>query len=165
MIETVETVSVDEITNSDDEPEESEVLEEMPAVEDESVDLSLEDEKYLSSEEITTQTTVDNPSNLPADWEFGTITLLNQEYPDEAITIMDRNLWATSNDITSTGSYGWYYQWWRNYGFPGAASCESIDDPDWDGDCPMSVSDAELFDDYSDEDYDEDNDHVQNDGM
>ena len=32
-------------------------------------------------------------------------------------TIMDRNMWATSNDITSTGSYWNYYQRWNNYGF------------------------------------------------
>ncbi len=33
------------------------------------------------------------------------------------ITIMDRNLWATTNDITSTWSYWYYYQWWNNYWF------------------------------------------------
>ncbi len=33
------------------------------------------------------------------------------------ITIMDRNLWAINNDISSTWSYGYYYQWWNNYGF------------------------------------------------
>ena len=31
--------------------------------------------------------------------------------------IMDRNLWATSNDISDENSYGRYYQWWNNYGF------------------------------------------------
>jgi len=30
---------------------------------------------------------------------------------------MDRNLGATSNDITSEDSYGNYYQWGNNYGF------------------------------------------------
>ena len=31
---------------------------------------------------------------------------------------MDKNLWATSNDVNSQDSYGYYYQWWNNYGFP-----------------------------------------------
>lgn len=48
----------------------------------------------------------------------GTITICD---PDSGgtrcITMMDRNLWATTNDITSTGSYGNHYQWWNNYGF------------------------------------------------
>ena len=30
---------------------------------------------------------------------------------------MDRNLGATTNDINSTGSYGFHYQWGNNYGF------------------------------------------------
>ena len=33
--------------------------------------------------------------------------------------IMDRNLWATSTDTNSTDSYGYMYQWWNNYWFPG----------------------------------------------
>lgn len=33
-------------------------------------------------------------------------------------TIADKNLWATSTDITSTDSYGYYYQRWNNYWFP-----------------------------------------------
>lgn len=33
-------------------------------------------------------------------------------------TIQDKNLGATSTDITSTDSYGYYYQWWNNYWFP-----------------------------------------------
>ena len=32
-------------------------------------------------------------------------------------TIMDRNLWAITNDVTSTWSYWYYYQWWNNYWF------------------------------------------------
>lgn len=32
-------------------------------------------------------------------------------------TIMDRNLWAISDDINSPDSYGYHYQWWNNYGF------------------------------------------------
>lgn len=33
----------------------------------------------------------------------------------EKIVIMDRNLWATSNDVNSVDSYGYIYQWWNNY--------------------------------------------------
>jgi uncharacterized protein (TIGR02145 family) len=35
----------------------------------------------------------------------------------ETITIMDRNLWAEDNDISSEDSYGNYYQWWNNNWF------------------------------------------------
>ena len=41
--------------------------------------------------------------------------------PDQ-IVIMDRNLGATSNDITSSDSYGYHYQWGNNYGFPSDGS-------------------------------------------
>lgn len=34
------------------------------------------------------------------------------------ITIADKNLWATSTDITSADGYGNYYQRWNNYWFP-----------------------------------------------
>ena len=36
---------------------------------------------------------------------------------DSCITLMDRNLWATTNDITEKGSYWYYFQWWNNYWF------------------------------------------------
>ncbi len=35
----------------------------------------------------------------------------------EQIVIQDRNLWATSNDITSEDSYGYHFQRWNNHGF------------------------------------------------
>jgi len=38
------------------------------------------------------------------------------------ITIADKNLWATSTDITSSDSYGYYYQRWNNYWFPNSWS-------------------------------------------
>lgn len=37
-------------------------------------------------------------------------------------TIADKNLWATSTDTTSSDSYGYYYQWGNNYGFPNSWS-------------------------------------------
>jgi len=49
--------------------------------------------------------------------EIETLTICNPVDSGECITMMDRNLWATTNDITSTWSYGNHYQWWNNYGF------------------------------------------------
>lgn len=48
------------------------------------------------------------------EFQYWTITV---EYSWDSITLMDRNLWATTNDITSTWSYGYHYQWWNNYWF------------------------------------------------
>ena len=45
-----------------------------------------------------------------ANREYGTITIWD-------ITIMDRNLWATSNNINSSDSYGYKYQRWNNHWF------------------------------------------------
>ena len=33
------------------------------------------------------------------------------------IMLLDRNVWATTNDITSTWSYWYHFQWWNNYWF------------------------------------------------
>ena len=52
------------------------------------------------------------------DWDKFTwhdITICNDI--DSCITLMDRNLWATTNDITKAGSYWYYFQWWNNYWF------------------------------------------------
>ena len=57
-------------------------------------------------------------------WEFiwGELTqgrpasLSASDWP-EGFIIMDRNLGATSTDIYNKNSYGYYYQWWNNYGF------------------------------------------------
>ena len=43
-----------------------------------------------------------------------TITISNWE---DSITMMDRNLWATTNDITKTWSYGYHFQRWNNHWF------------------------------------------------
>jgi len=58
-----------------------------------------------------------NNDNNNDQYEFWTISIANPNNPSEWITIMDRNLWATSNDITSSDSYWYYYQRWNNYGF------------------------------------------------
>ena len=49
------------------------------------------------------------------EWE-DVIILEDPESPEEII-IMDRNLWAESNEIENESSYGNYYQWWNNNGF------------------------------------------------
>jgi hypothetical protein len=36
---------------------------------------------------------------------------------DTIITLLDRNLWATTNNTSSTGSYWYYFQWWNNWWF------------------------------------------------
>lgn len=47
------------------------------------------------------------------------IKVITLENPEnwETITMMDRNLWAEDNDISSEDSYGYYYQRWNNNGF------------------------------------------------
>ena len=43
-----------------------------------------------------------------------TITITNWT---DSITILDRNLWATTTDLKKDGSLWYYFQWWNNYGF------------------------------------------------
>ena len=52
-------------------------------------------------------------------WSFEDIDayFISDTWTVSYITLMDRNMWASSDDITSTGSYGFHYQWWNNYGF------------------------------------------------
>ncbi len=57
------------------------------------------------------------PYQAKAIQDFWTISIANPDDPTEWITIMDRNLGATSNDITSKDSFGYHYQWWNNYWF------------------------------------------------
>ena len=71
-------------------------------------------------------------ANAIVSWITGNTTYINVEWyeftwndlaicnPDnsrECITMMDRNLWATTNDINNTWSYGYHYQRGNNYGF------------------------------------------------
>lgn len=53
-------------------------------------------------------------------WVFHNLALwlisLSSDWEDW-ITIADKNLGATSSDISSTNSYWYYYQWWNNYWF------------------------------------------------
>ena len=53
-------------------------------------------------------------------WKDGiidVITICEEGNTSKCITLMDRNLWASTNDITNTGSYGNYYQRWNNHPF------------------------------------------------
>ena len=87
-----------------------------------------DEELFLSDEEIEVLELdiSDRQSNLPEDFEWWEITIYNQNNTGESITIMDRNLWATTNDITSADSYWYHYQWWNNYWF--SAWCDAVDE-------------------------------------
>ena len=61
-----------------------------------------------------------NTTYVNVEWyEFiwNDLTICHSNNSGNCITIMDRNLWATTNDITKTWSYGYHYQWWNNYWF------------------------------------------------
>ena len=49
--------------------------------------------------------------------EFTWIWTITLHYKNKDITILDRNLWATTNNINSWDSYWYYFQWWNNYWF------------------------------------------------
>jgi hypothetical protein len=44
------------------------------------------------------------------------------------ITLMDRNMWAISDGVTSTGSYWFKYQWWNNHWFADGCWTENCSD-------------------------------------
>ena len=48
------------------------------------------------------------------EWEYWTVDFVVW---NTKITMLDRNLWATSNDINDAESQGFYYKWWNNYWF------------------------------------------------
>ena len=57
------------------------------------------------------------PEYIDTEWnvfEMGTLTV---EKNGVTYTLMDRNLWATTNDISDTGSYWYYFQRWNNHWF------------------------------------------------
>ena len=62
-------------------------------------------------------TNTTNAYSTVTPWTNGdiyTLTVCDPNNSGNCITMMDRNLWATTNDITSTWSYGDYYKWWNN---------------------------------------------------
>ena len=50
-------------------------------------------------------------------FEYGFISIEDPNNPGHGITIMDRNLWATTWNIASADSYWYKYQRWNNYWF------------------------------------------------
>ena len=96
--------------------------------------------------------------SLNEDWECvwtrnadGTLNYNVWEYEDidfdvwyTKISMMDRNLGASSNDITKSDSYWFYYKWWNNYGFSTnhtnkyGSTAVLVNDISWYG--PNSVS-------------------------
>ena len=47
---------------------------------------------------------------------------------EKRITMKDRNEWATTNNLSSTGAYGYNYQWWNNQKF--VIWCRTYNCPD-----------------------------------
>lgn len=62
------------------------------------------------------------------EFQYWTISYLNWH---TGFTIMDRNLWATTNNVTNPWSYGYFYQWWNKYGFPYTANASDITSDTW----------------------------------
>ena len=62
----------------------------------------------------------DNTTYINVEWyqfSWNDLTICNPNNSRECVIMMDRNLWATTNDITKTWSYWYKYQWWNNYWF------------------------------------------------
>lgn len=85
--------------------------------------------KYISNKDLTWDTTfyarwieqahvsylVD--PDYKNNWEdINVITITSKDW-EHSISLMDRNLWANSNDSSNGSSYGCYYQRWNNYCF------------------------------------------------
>lgn len=73
--------------------------------------------KFLIWTGLLLLTSVVVPYQAKATSDFGIISIANPDNPSEWITIMDRNLGATSNDFMSKDSFGYHFQWWNNYWF------------------------------------------------
>ncbi len=74
--------------------------------------------KCVTCPEWQTYDEIDGTCKVACDMSktsFETITIMDESW--YAITIADRNLWATSNNTWEVSSYGCYFQWWNNYGF------------------------------------------------
>jgi len=85
--------------------------------------------------------------NTNMDWQlneinsmsFWTISIANPDNPSEWFTIMDRNLWASTNDINNINSYGYKYQWGNNYWFE-----DGCTPTDWNN-CSDSVANKATY--------------------
>ena len=67
-----------------------------------------------------------------ANFVYGEISIEDPNNPGQWITIMDRNLWAITNDVNSTWSYWYLYQWWNSYGFNSYSNLLSDEQLTWD---------------------------------
>ena len=54
---------------------------------------------------------------VDAQWNEYSMWTISISDASDTITILDRNLWATTNDISSIDSHGHLFQWWNNYWF------------------------------------------------
>ena len=84
-------------------------------------DESSEWELVVDAEKFSIYTIVDQlreeTGNQLAEFKYGVITISWWTNNNTCYTFMDRNLWATGNDINNVNSYGYYYQHGNNYGF------------------------------------------------
>ena len=72
-----------------------------------------------------------------------TITLTDGE---NSITMLDRNLWATSTDIEDEDSYWYHFQWWNNYWFTRVEN----DSDEFAGDEELVRNDVDGEEEYAD---------------
>ena len=83
------------------------------------------------------------------DGDINTLTVCGHDYNNDldwCITIMDRNIWATSNNINSSDSYWYYYQWWNNNWFPVNGSINTTSNQiDCSSYGPLSQFNSDIF--------------------
>ena len=80
--------------------------------------LVIDAEKFSTYTIVTQQSEEPQNTNTWVLWtDYQLIVQQNPNDTSQCITIMDRNLWATSDNISITDSYGYYYQRWNNYWF------------------------------------------------
>ena len=105
-IEELTWTTVEEVVVNEEESEEENVL----VIEAESFSV------YTIVKQVKDQWPWASENQL-ANFVYWTISVEDPDHPWQWITIMDRNLWAMTNDITDKKSYWYYYQWWNNYWF------------------------------------------------
>ena len=103
--------------------------------------------KCVTCPEWQTYDEIDGTCKVACDMSktsFETITIMDESW--YAITIADRNLWATSNNTWEVSSYGCYFQWWNNYGFQPQWNLEtSTDFVDTRGYGPWNPYSSQIF--------------------
>ena len=139
-----------------------EVLEEEHLEEGESVAVSIEwtenlenlsNELEVQAESFSVYTIVVQTPSFNQTW--GEKTIFDPADPTKWFTIMDRNLWATSTDITNSDSYGYKYQWWNNYWFSDTDQVTSVTDGlTWDDSYNNNWYKSTNFINWSSHDYD-----------